>query len=471
MIHPSRRDLLIGLGAWPLLWPLLRSSTAHAAPTMPKRVLVFCTSNGPIMVKGPARGTETNFQLHDWWQPLERHRADAFFITGCHQAGVPFGTHNEYGHQSGSTGALTARTTQGTNNATGPSLDAFIGQELQKAGVTTPKRSLLWGLSGNIGNWGPWFEGAGKPATVETNPYRALADITPGLRPVGPTVDPKLVRRKLALGASYQDCQRLAARAGADGKRLLDAHCTNLESLEKSTAASIQNALSMPSQADCRVPAKPDTTLAANANFASANNYDEMVKAFAHLTSLAFACDVTRVIGFSFGGGAARFAIPSSYGVASAAPVDSGDSGPQHHAWTHTYNNDQPKRDALRAFYRWYSTQIGVFLDALKNTPDANGRPLMESTLVLWTSELGCQRDSPNDPPLEPHPNENIPVVLFGSSNGALRPGRLYAAQGGGQQTAPVLHQLMVSVCHHAGLTGVNSFGNHGSGPLEWLAG
>jgi hypothetical protein len=471
MIDPSRRELLVKLGAWPLLWPLLRAGRASSAPVMPKRVLIFCTANGPIMAKGPARGTETNFTLHDWWAPLERHRADAFFITGCQQAGVPFGSHNEYGHQSGSTGALTARTTMGTNNATGPSLDAFIGQELQRAGVSTPKRSLLWGVSGGIGNWGPWYEGAGKPATVETNPYRALADVVPGLPTGGPRLDPKLLRRRLALDASYKDCVQLAGRLGPEGRRVLDAHCANVEAVGKSVQSSITNAQNTMSQADCRAPMMPMTRLPSTANFNSAENYDEMVKAYAHLTALAFACDVTRVVGFSFGGGAARFAIPSSYGVGSAAQVDSGDSGPQHHAWTHTYNNDQPKRDALRAFYRWYSTQIAHFIDVLKATRDANGASLFDSTMILWTSELGCQRDTPNDPPLEPHPNENIPVVVFGNSNGALRPGRLLAVSGPGEQTALTLHQVMVSLCHHAGLTGVNTFGNAGRGPLEWLKG
>ncbi len=470
MIRDSRRQLLVQLGAWPLLWPLMRAHRSDAAPVAaPKRVLIFCTANGPTSVKGPAVGTENDFKLHDWWSPLERHKADGVYFYNCQQAGVPFGEHNEYGHQSGSTGALTARTTEKTNNATGPSLDAFIGQELQKMGVVTPKRSLVWGVSGGIGNWGPWYEAAGKPATVQTNPYKALADIAPGLKPMGgggTTVDPKLLRRRFALNTAYKDCKALAGPLGAEGKRLLEFHCSNIDSLQQSVTKSIEAATGMPSTVDCQVPAKPSTSLPSTANFDSSENYDEMVNAFADMTALAFACDVTRVIGFSFGGGAARFAIPSKYGIASAAKVDSGDSGAQHHAWTHTYNDGAEKRGALRGFYQWYSSQVAIFLDKLKATKDASGKSLMDSTLVLWTSELGAQDNGA----LEPHSNENIPVLLFGNSQGAYKTNRLYNAPGG-SDGALVLHKMMTSVCHHAGLTQVAGFGNKGQGTLDWLKG
>jgi hypothetical protein len=137
-----------------LLWPLLRAERARSAIDLaPRRVLVFFSPNGPIMDRGPASGTETDFSLGEFWTPLELHKADGLFFSGMHQAGVPFGTHNEYGHQSGGTGALTARTTEGTKNSTGPSLDQFIGQELEKAGIITPQRSLLWGMRESTGNW------------------------------------------------------------------------------------------------------------------------------------------------------------------------------------------------------------------------------------------------------------------------------------------------------------------------------
>jgi hypothetical protein len=173
------------------------------------------------------------------------------------------------------------------------------------------------------------------------------------------------------------------------------------------------------------------------------------------------------VIGFSFGATAARFGIPTKYMIPSAAKVDSGDAGPQHHAWTHTYNNSPEKRQALKTFYLWYSEAVAGLIDKLKATPDVNGKPLMDSTLVLWTSELGHR---PGGGSLEPHPNDNIPVLLFGDGGGAFKTDRLYQGMAN-DAAALALHQLFVSVIQHAGLPDITSFGNRGTGPLDWLRG
>lgn len=470
MIKSSRREVILKMGAWPLLWPLVSQGRAHAQAGMPKRVIVFFSPNGPIMERGPATGTESAWQIHEWWKPLERHKADGLFFAGMMQAGVPFGKHNEYGHQSGGTGALTARTTEGTNNATGPSIDQFIGQELQKKGVVTPKRSLLWGLHNSVGNWGPWYEAAGKPVNPQNDPYKALADIVPSLKGPsggGPVVDKALLRRKFVLDAAYKDCKEMTSGLGSEGRTLLDFHCSNIDSLSQSVAKSLEAGTMTSSKVDCSAPAKPNTMLASNANFSSADVRDDLTTAFADMAALSFACDVTRVIGFSFGGTADRFHIPTKYGVPSAAKVDSGDSGPQHHAWTHTYNNSPDKRQALKSFYLWYSETVAKFIDKLKTTMDANGKPLMDSTVVLWTSELGHRTGGDS---LEPHPNENIPVLVFGNGGGAWKTNRFYNGDGSNKH-ALALHALFVSIIQHAGLTNVTTFGNQGAGPLEWLKG
>jgi hypothetical protein len=473
VIKFSRRKVIRQMGAWPLLWPLLRGGRAEAQGAMPTRVIIIYSPNGPIMENGPASGTENAFNIHEWWSPLNPHKADGVFFRGMHQAGVHFGKHNEYGHQSGGTGALTARATEGTNNATGPSIDQFIGQELQKKGVVTPKRSLLWGLHNNAGHWGPWYEAAGKPTPPMMDPYKALADIAPGLKGPGmgggtPVVDRKLLRKRFVLDSVYKDCKEMTSGLGSEAKTMLDFHCGNIESLEQSVAKALDGMTSMPVKTlDCSAPAKPNTMLAANANFGAADNRDELMQAFTDLAALAFSCDVTRVIGLSFGDTASRFAIPAKYMIPDAAKVDSGDAGPQHHAWTHTYNQSPEKRFALKTFYTWYSTKVAALIAKLKATPDANGKPLFDSTLILWTSELGHAEDNNS---LEPHPNQNIPVMLFGNSQGAFKTNRLFVSDNSKNSTL-ALHKLFVSVIQHAGLTDVNAFGNQGTGALDWLKG
>ena len=53
MIKHSRRKVIQQMGAWPLLWPLVRGGRAEAQ-TMPKRVVIIFSPNGPIMENGPA---------------------------------------------------------------------------------------------------------------------------------------------------------------------------------------------------------------------------------------------------------------------------------------------------------------------------------------------------------------------------------------------------------------------------------
>jgi hypothetical protein len=455
----SRRDILKRAGLYSLLWPVLNMIDARAGGAQPpKRVLVLFNGNGPIIQQGPASGTETNFQLHDWWQPLEAHKADGVFFRGVHQAGVPFGTHNEYGHQSAATGSLTARTTEGTNNATGPSIDQFIGQELQNAGIVTPKRSLLWGLHNDTSNWGPWYEAAGEPIAPVNNPYAALDDLSPYLSSDGKP-NPALLRKRLVLDQAYKDCKAMTGDLGAEGKALLDFHCSNIDSLEKSVSSSIVTG------PQCIPPTGPNTTLGPDENFSQPSTRDELVTAFSDLMALAFACDLTRVIGFSFSSPAARFGIPDSYPIPIAPQADSGDSGPQHHAWTHFYGASDDKTAALRGFTRWYAQSVSTILDKLKNTLDASGKPLLDSTLVLYTCELGYDAVSQNDA----HSNFNIPVMLFGGDD-TIKKNRLFVGDGT-TDSALDLHRLLVSMIRHTGLTDIDSFGNAGSGPLDWLQG
>lgn len=455
-MRPSRRDLLIGSGLASASAGLgLLPRTARAA-TAPRRVVIIFSPNGPQHEVGPTMGSERDFKLHSWWAPLERHKARGTFFVGAHQAGVPFGKVDEYGHQSGSCGALTARTTEGTKMGTGPSLDRFIGQELEKAGVVTPKRSLLFGL--HDGARAPWFESAGQPVAPTFNPWQGLATLAPSLKTDAAGVVSKATKRQhFVLDHLQADCQRLRMRLGAEGRERLDRHCAEIEGLERSVAASITQPAS-----SCAAPTAPIAAQPQSYDWLGREARDDAMKAFTELMALSFVCDVTRVVGISFGSGAARFAIPERYGVPSSPKVDSGDAGPQMHAWTHRPKTDPDALSALKIFYNWFSEHVGKIVDKLVATKDGDGRPLIETTLVLWTSEFGSGAA---------HSNNAVPVILFGDSAGAWKTGRHFEASGDKAARAMVLHQLFVSIARHMGLGGVDTFGNAGRGPLDWLVG
>ncbi len=452
----SRRNLLWQAGLSAAVAPVLfRLGRSHAEVEAPRRVVIIFSPNGPQHQTGPSEGTENDFALHEWWSPLERHRARGVFFRNVHQPGVPFGNVDEYGHQSGAAGALTARATEGTKTGTGPSLDQFIGQELEASGIITPRRSLTFGLYDQAR--APFFERGGQPVRPLSNPYDDLAEIAPSFNTDGETaVREALARKHFVLDHIYADCKRLHGRLGRAGKEALDRHCADIESLERSVSAA------MVPNASCDMPSGPITAQPKEYSFTAREARDELLDAFTELMALSFVCDVTRVVSVSFGSEASRFSIPERYGVPSSPTVDSGDSGPQMHAWTHRPSSDPTTLAAMKIFYNWFSERVAKIIDKLATTLDADGKPLIESTLVLWTSEFGAGG---------PHTNANVPVLLFGDSAGRFKTGRHFQAQGDNAQKALVVHDLFVSIIRHMGLAHVDRFGNAGMGPLDWLEG
>ncbi|MBC8071106.1 MAG: DUF1552 domain-containing protein, partial [Deltaproteobacteria bacterium] len=286
-----RRQVLQQLGLWAVGAPvLLHSQGSRAGGDAPRRVVVVFSPNGPQFVTGPTQGTEHDFQILPWWSPLERHKARATFFTGLHQAGVPFGDHSEYGHRSGTAGALTATTT-GLDSAlaTGPSIDQFIGQQLQANGLYTPKRSLLWSLEGNAS---AFYESAGQVATPVTSPYDALADIAPMFGTDNATLTAALTRKHFVLDHVAGDCSRLRDELDGNGREMLDFHCANVESLEASVKATLEQGVG-----SCEMPAGPLTTMPPRTDWTGREARDDAMDAYTELMALAFTCDVTRVIG------------------------------------------------------------------------------------------------------------------------------------------------------------------------------
>ncbi len=291
---------------------------------------------------------------------------------------------------------------------------------------------------------GPWYERAGSPIGPEINPYEALRDIAPSLGGSGQQAAHTLERRHFLLDQVAADCRSIRAGLGPEARERLDLHCHNLEMLEASVAATM-----VPEGPSCEAP--EELGISPDANFNDRETRDGAMAAFRQLIALSFSCDITRVIGLSFGRTAARFAIPASYGVPSSGRVNSGDSGPQLHAWTHAGGENSNR--ARRIFFQWFSEQVAQVVDVLKETPDPAGGSLFDSTLVLWTSEMGAHSNPSH------HPNDNIPVVLLGNACGELQPGRHYSGDNS-NESCRTLHRLMTTVARHAGLPHVDGFGN-----------
>jgi hypothetical protein len=472
----SRRGFVQNTALMALLAPVLRRRDAFAQSASPRRAVFVFSPNGICPMAGPASGSENTFQIMDYWKALERHKAEGIFISHMAATGA--------GQVSGGTlGAhgIGAQIFNG-GGAAGDmdSVDQVIGKRLEAQGKAGLKRSVNWGTLAASGLGAPFASG-GRKIPGEVSPQRAWAELFANfMAPVGGDgASAEQIRRAEALIAQEKSvldfvnttCRSLRDALGREGTILLDEHCTTLRSMEES----LKEGFAQPgaAAANCKAPPAPGNSI----DWANPENIDAQAAAFVDLIATSFACELTRVVGFQFGGGAARNRIASKYGVPSSARVNSGDSGPAHHPWTHN-GASANKTKAIRIFTEFYASKVALLLDKLKKTNDANGKPLMDSTVVVWSSELGGSKVNADS-----HQMGCIPVMFFGNGQGTFKTGRYIRGKTAevrmrtddpmGKREAGRDHaRLLVSICHYMGLTDINSVGrSDGTGPWRALYG
>jgi Protein of unknown function (DUF1552) len=462
----SRRRLFQNAALLAFVSPMLRRLDAVAAsPMAPRRVVFLFSPNGPITQAGPASGTQTNFTLHDWWSPLEPVKADGIFMShmACTGAGtVAAGGGHELGGQVFSGAGAGFGGDQYRQNGT--TIDQLIGKRLvaeQRAGLV---KSVVWGNSGDTGTGNAFALGNGQNIAPEVDPVRAFNQMfgkftTPGQTPDAVRKAKLLARDKSVLDFLNKDCVALKNGLGTEGMALLDEHCTTLRSIEMNLGANL------PTTQACTKPNAPSGLPGT-----IEEGIDAQSTAFTNLIASSFLCELTHVVAYQFGSQSARNRLASSYMVPSSSQVDSGDSGPAHHPWTHQSNTADKER-ALKIFTQFYSSKVAQLVSKLKTTIDSSGKPLLDSTLVVWISELG------GDGNRDAHTTGSLPVMVFGGGQGGFKTGRYLkgtSADGGtgyknaGSDTAKVL----VAAMQYMGLSDVKTIGTcNVNGPLTSLFG
>ena len=114
-----------------------------------------------------------------------------------------------------------------------------------------------------------------------------------------------------------------------------------------------------------------------------------------------------------------------------------------HHTVSHHPDNSTYP-DQYRAINRWYAERLAYFLGRMKTTKDAMDRPLLDSSIIVYGSDIHDGNE---------HAHTNLPIILAGKGNGSMTPGRVVETGG-----VP-LANLWVSVARKMG-TDVNSFGD-----------
>lgn len=429
MIH--RRHFLASLGASLVAAPfasLLARRASAAPPAGADRLIIVYTPNGtvPRAWRPTGSGNSFRFAPGSILEPLDARRQGLIVCDGIDIVGM-------FDHEYGMAALLTGSGSAGQVGG-GASVDQFIGSRI---GGDTRLRTLELGVQSSVegGNARSRMCYAAPRVfvTPEDDPRAAWSRLFGDLVGGQDKAQRLLARRRSMLDLARGEIADLRARVGAAERAKLDQHLDALRATEQS--------LGTPTMA-CDVPPAPE----AGAIYDN-DRYAAIGRAQTDLLVSALACGATRVATLQWS--AARGGPLLAF-----APV-SAHAG--YHTLSHSDDSDVTSVEEFIRGQRWFASQFDYLLARLEATPDPlRGGSLLDSSLVMWASELGDARL---------HNCRSIPIVLAGGANGHLRLGQ-YLDFGG------VPHQqLLVSLCRAMGLD-VDRYGDDGKGkgPLPGVA-
>ena len=402
--HIARRSFLRGVGtaiALPFLDAMTPAFAAGriGAVNTPRRMAFVYVPNGIIMKDWTPAAEGPTFDFTRILKPLEPHRQNLMVLSGLTQnTGRALGD-GPGDHARAAASFLTGihpKKTSGADISLGVSIDQIAAQ---KVGNATRFASLELGcedgrLVGNCdsgyscaySNSISWRTGT-TPLPPEVNP-RAVFERLFGDASETPEVRAKrLAYNKSILDFVLDDTQKLKGDLGRTDRRKLDEYLDAVREIERR----IEQAENDHTQFTPTIE-KPEGVPI---------EFADHVRLMFDLMTLAFQADLTRISTFMI----CREGSTRTYreiGVSDA-----------HHPLTHHRNNPEwiEKVTKINCFHL---EQFAYFVNKLKSTPDGDGT-LLDRMMVVYGSGLSDGNQ---------HTHNELPVVLAGAGNGALRPGR-----------------------------------------------
>jgi hypothetical protein len=407
--HIQRRHFIRGLGAaiaLPMLDSMIPAAVGQTAKAVakkapPLRLSFFYVPNGIVMNHWTPTAEGSAFELPTILKPLEAFRDQTTIFTGLN---------NDKGNAHGDGGGDHARAgasfltgahpkkTGGSDIRAGISADQLAAEQV---GHETRLPSLELGLDDNrvVGHCDSGYScaytnsiawrGPSTPLPPETNPRllfeRLFGDFDPSI-----SVEARARRanyRRSILDDAREETRKLLGQVGPSDRHKLDEYLTTIRDLEKRIE---QASKSVPSAApEFDKPAGIPSSFADHAKLM----YD--------LQAIAFQADLTRV---------ATMVVGREGSVRTYEEIGVPDP---HHPLSHHRN--QP--DALEKLTKINTHHVELFahfLNRLRNTKDGEGN-LLDHSMILY----GCGIADSNR-----HTHEDIPVLVSGGGNGALKGNR-----------------------------------------------
>ena len=387
----SRRHLLRGAAGLALGLPFLDAMmpfgsvrSAAAGPLKPPRRVVFLTTPDGFMMdrwKCPIQGSEASlldpaFPFSNTVKEFQSIAKDCLFLEGVPMSSALDVRNPAQGHPGG-TGAVFTGAWAGPGTQYGGSPDKTAGfPELEsidqaiagQIGNATRFPSLCVGVHPSDNSLARRvFYAKGQTAVApEGDPYKVFKTVFGDLDPTKlQGLKDREAERELVLGSLRGDYKALRCKLGGADRQRLDEHLSQVDDLLgrlKLTGGGLS----------CAVPTVADGLMPNDFSTAPA-----LTTAMMDMVAMAFACDLTRVVGFQL-----------------HAPDMDGDgiySWLGHDMIYHqiSHREGPTPEDKLGQADAWRAQQIVYLVNLLKGLKEADGSTVFDNTTILWTSEIG----------------------------------------------------------------------------------
>lgn len=403
--HLSRRTLLRGLGlavGIPLLDAMgpIGKATAAAMGSdkdVPVRMAAVFFPNGVIVPDWFPQGEGKDWKFGRSLESLKPHQRKINMVSGLALDNGRAKKDGAGDHARASSTFLTAARPVKTasNIRVGISVDQIAAQQLVGK---TKLPSIELGLvdSRNAGSCDSGYScayssniswrSAETPMAKETIPRMAFERLFGNGDDSGRAE--RDFYRKSILDLVANDAKKLMGQLGKTDQRKMDEYFSSVRELERRIEATEQaDAAARP---DMKVPdGRP-------------SEFEEHAKLMLDLMVLGFQTDSTRV---------ATLMLDNAGGNRAYKAVGVNDG---HHQLSH-HQNKEDSVAKLQKIDTYIAQQFAYFLEKMDSVVEANGRTLLDNSIVLYGSGLSDGNR---------HRHEDLPIVLAGSGGGAIETGR-----------------------------------------------
>jgi hypothetical protein len=389
----------LGLPLLEQMLPGVARAQASGAPPV-RRFVGFFVPCGMNMKTFTPTTVGTAYTLSPALAPLSTVKQDVLVLSNLsNRTAIVTGGGN---HMAGTSGFLCPYTAvAGTTPRIGVSIDQMMAEALRPY---TPRPSLELGpqlqpvRGSNCGGgyscsylYNVSWRTPSVPAARIAKPSSAFDSLFPNVDKTRSQADrlSEAERDASVLDAVMEDTARLQARLGTADQQKVDEYLTGVRELEVRTRAF------MDAEA-CAPPSKYPSE--------ATYDIDTWSRLMLEYIVTAFQCDQTRVATLMTGGGGDG----SGYNF----PFLGIKSG--HHSLSH-HLNDAATLAQLTRVDAWEVSLLAHLVQLLKDRKEADGKSLLESTVVYMSSELADGNT---------HTHIGLPVLIAGHGGGKVRPGR-----------------------------------------------